>query len=66
MGHRPPHRRDPGGLAAAPPRPKPSLLAESLVRLAISYVTAPSGSPEATAASVVELLGPFIDSALSS
>jgi AcrR family transcriptional regulator len=40
------------------------LLAESLVRLAISYVTAPSGSPETTAASVVALLGPYIDHAL--
>jgi AcrR family transcriptional regulator len=40
------------------------LLSESLVRLAISYITAPSESPEATAASVAELLGPFIDRAL--
>ena len=40
------------------------LLAESLVRLAISYITAPSESPEATAASVADLLGPFIDHAL--
>ena len=42
------------------------LLAESLVRLAISYITAPSESPEATAASVANLLGPFIDHALGS
>ena len=42
------------------------LLSESLVRLAISYVTTPSESPEATAASVAELLGPFIDRALGS
>jgi AcrR family transcriptional regulator len=48
------------------PEAEARLLAESLVRLAISYVTAPSGSPEATAASVVALLGPYIDSALSS
>jgi hypothetical protein len=41
-----------------------SLLAESLVRLAISYVTAPSGSPETTAAQASKLLGPFIDQAL--
>jgi AcrR family transcriptional regulator len=41
------------------------LLAESLVRLAISYVTAPSGPPETTAAQAAELLGPFIDRALS-
>lgn len=39
------------------------LLAESLVRLAISYVTAPSGPPAQTAAAVGELLGPFIDRA---
>lgn len=48
------------------PEAEARLLAESLVRLAISYVTAPSGSPGATAASVVALLGPYIDSALSS
>jgi len=41
-----------------------NLLAESLVRLAISYVTAPSDSPEKTAAQASELLGPFIDKAL--
>jgi len=40
------------------------LLSESLVRLAISYITAPSESPEATAAAVADLLGPFIDRAL--
>jgi AcrR family transcriptional regulator len=40
------------------------LLSESLVRLAISYITGPSGSPETTAASVADLLGPFIDRAL--
>jgi len=40
------------------------LLAESLVRLAISYVTAPSGPPERTASAAVHLLGPFIDRAL--
>lgn len=40
------------------------LLAESLVRLAISYVTAPGDSPEAIAAAVADLLGPFIDRAL--
>ena len=43
------------------PEAEARLLAESLVRLAISYITAPSGSPEATAAAAVELLGPFID-----
>jgi AcrR family transcriptional regulator len=41
-----------------------NLLAEALVRLAISYVTAPGDSPETTAAQASELLGPFIDKAL--
>jgi AcrR family transcriptional regulator len=40
------------------------LLAESLVRLAISHVTAPGESPHDIAAATVELLGPFIDEAL--
>jgi AcrR family transcriptional regulator len=40
------------------------LLAESLVRLAISYITAPSDPPDKTAAAAVHLLGPFIDRAL--
>lgn len=39
------------------------LLSESLVRLAISYITAPADTPEATAAGAERLLGPFIDSA---
>ena len=42
------------------------LLSESLVRLAISYITAPSESPEDTATAVADLLGPFIDRALGS
>jgi AcrR family transcriptional regulator len=42
------------------------LLSEALVRLAISYITAPSESPETIAASVADLLGPFIDKALGS
>jgi AcrR family transcriptional regulator len=46
------------------PKPEVSLLSESLVRLAISYITAPSESPETTATSVAALLGPFIDQAL--
>jgi AcrR family transcriptional regulator len=41
------------------------LLAESLVRLAISYVTAPSDSPKTTATAAVRLLGPFIDKVLT-
>jgi AcrR family transcriptional regulator len=39
-------------------------LAESLVRLAISYVTTPDESSDATAEGVADLLGPFIDRAL--
>jgi AcrR family transcriptional regulator len=53
------------GWPQAPPN-KTALLAESLVRLAISYITAPSGPPEATAVQAGELLGPFIDKALGS
>lgn len=41
-------------------------LAESLVRLAISYVTTPGESAEGTARAVAELMGPFIDKALGS
>lgn len=41
-----------------------ALLSETLVRLAISYVTTPSESPHDTAAAVADLLGPFIDRAL--
>lgn len=51
------------GWPQAPPA-KARLLAESLVRLAISHVTAPGDSPDATAARMGELLGPFIDEAL--
>jgi AcrR family transcriptional regulator len=40
------------------------LLAEALVRLAISYITTPSQSPDTTATAVADLLGPFIDKAL--
>ena len=46
------------------PQRKARLLAETLVRLAISHVTAPGDSPEATAAQTGELLGPFVDEAL--
>jgi AcrR family transcriptional regulator len=41
------------------------LLAECLVRLAISYVTLPAGSPEDTSAAIAELLGPYVDRVLS-
>ncbi|HKZ13772.1 MAG TPA: TetR family transcriptional regulator [Solirubrobacterales bacterium] len=46
------------------PEHEVKLLAEALVRLAISYITNPSETPDSTAASVAELLGPFIDRAL--
>lgn len=48
------------------PRADVTLLSESLVRLAISYITNPTESPQTTAASVADLLGPFIDRALGS
>jgi AcrR family transcriptional regulator len=51
------------GWPQAPPE-KAQLLAETLVRLAISHITTPGASPEATAARTGELLGPFIDDAL--
>ncbi len=48
---------------AAPP--DAALLAESLVRLAISHATVPTGDPHATAAAVAKLLGPFVERALA-
>jgi AcrR family transcriptional regulator len=48
------------------PEPDVKRLAESLVRLAISYVTTPGDSAEEAAQAVAELLGPFIDKALGS
>jgi AcrR family transcriptional regulator len=51
------------GWPQAPPADT-RLLSEALVRLAISYITTPSESPEATATAVADLLGPFIDRAL--
>lgn len=52
--------------AGWPQAPKPDvlLLSEALVRLAISYITAPSKAPDTIASSVADLLGPFIDRAL--
>jgi AcrR family transcriptional regulator len=41
-------------------------LAETLVRLGISYVTTPAESAGDTARAVAELMGPFIDKALGS
>jgi AcrR family transcriptional regulator len=46
------------------PADKTHLLAETLVRLAISHITAPIDPPETTAARAGELLGPFVDEAL--
>jgi AcrR family transcriptional regulator len=46
------------------PKKDVRLLAEALVRLAISYVTNPSEDPDSTAVAVADLLGPFIDRAL--
>ena len=46
------------------PKADVELLSAALVRLAISYVTAPSEAPEETAVSMARLLGPFIDRAL--
>jgi AcrR family transcriptional regulator len=51
------------GWPQAPPD-KRQLLAETLVRLAISYVTTPSAEPDETARQAEELLGPFVDRAL--
>jgi AcrR family transcriptional regulator len=46
------------------PKEDVRLLSESLVRLAISYITGPSDTPDSTATAVARLLGPFIDTAL--
>jgi AcrR family transcriptional regulator len=46
------------------PEAEVKTLAQTLVRLAISYVTTPADSAEDTAKAVAELLGPFIDKAL--
>lgn len=41
------------------------LIAESLARLAISHAIVPTAGPEASAAAVARLVGPFIDMVLS-
>ena len=46
------------------PKADVELLAEALVRLAISYITTPKLAPETTATAMADLLGPFIDRAL--
>ena len=43
------------------PGPETHFLADCLVRLAISHAALPSGSPQETAASIAEILGPYID-----
>ena len=43
-----------------------ALLAECLVRLAISYATLPAGPAGTTASSIADLFGPYIERALSS
>jgi hypothetical protein len=41
------------------------LLADSFVRLAISYVTMPRDSPAETAAAAAALLAPYVERAMS-
>jgi AcrR family transcriptional regulator len=45
-------------------RPACELLAENLVRLAISHVALPSGTPEETADAITALLGPYVERVL--
>ena len=45
-------------------RPACELLAENLVRLAISHVALPSGTPEETADAISRLLGPYVEKVL--
>ena len=52
------------GWPALTPR-KARLLADAVVRLAISHATLPSGSSHETARSIGELLGPFVERALA-
>jgi AcrR family transcriptional regulator len=47
------------------PREQAELLAEALVRLAISYVALPGGRPGETAAAVMGLLGPYVERVLA-
>jgi AcrR family transcriptional regulator len=46
-------------------RPHAELLSECLVRLAISYAALPKGPASMTAASIAELLGPYVERLLS-
>jgi AcrR family transcriptional regulator len=47
-------------------RAETKLVADTLVRLAISHAALPSGSPKQTAASVARILGPYMDQLLES
>jgi AcrR family transcriptional regulator len=49
----------------AVPREAAQLLAETLVRLAISYATLPKGPASMTAASLTTLIGPYLERVLS-
>ena len=47
------------------PRTEARLVADCLIRLAISHAALPSGTPAATAESVARILGPYIDGLLA-
>ena len=47
------------------PSAETNFLADTLVRLAISYAALPSGTPRATAEGVADVLGPYIDAMLA-
>jgi Bacterial Tetracyclin repressor, C-terminal domain len=47
------------------PTAETHFLADTLVRLAISYAALPSGTPRATADGIAEILGPYIDAMLA-
>ena len=46
------------------PRSEARLVADTLVRLAISYAALPAGAPARTADSVARILGPYLDGLL--
>lgn len=46
------------------PRPDAEMVAETLVRLAISHALLPTADPDRTAADVGRLIGPFVDEIL--
>jgi AcrR family transcriptional regulator len=47
------------------PSAETNFLADTLVRLAISYAALPSGTPRETAEGVADILGPYIDAMLA-